>query len=227
MKKLYRVVLLLGALIFLTTYNPTGFNNFPKQKYPFFKIKNIKVVNNNIINEEEILEKLNHIYDKNIIVIKRNDLEMPLESMNFLEKIEVKKEYPNTVVIKIYETKPIAILFKKDDKYILDSLSQLVPFNKNMFINDFPSVFGEEAELYFINFVGQLEDNSFPKQKIKNYYYFKIGRWDIQLINNQIIKFPEKKITEAIKQSIELLNDKNFINYDVIDLRIRGKIVVE
>ena len=69
--------------------------------------------------------------------------------------------------------------------------------------------------------------NNFPKNRVKNYYYFQIGRWDLQLLNGLIIKFPPIKITEAIQQSVELLNRQDFENYNIIDLRIEGKIVVE
>ena len=96
-----------------------------------------------------------------------------------------------------------------------------------MLIDDFPNVFGEGAEQDFINFYNQLENNNFPKHRVKNFYYFKIGRWDLQLLNDQIIKFPASKITGAIQQSVELLARKDFENYNVIDLRIHGKIVVE
>ena len=34
-------------------------------------------------------------------------------------------------------------------------------------------------------------------------------------------------MAEAIQQSVELLTHKDFENYNVIDLRIHGKIVVE
>ena len=227
MKKLYRIILLLAAFIFLTTYNPNEFNAFPKKKNLFFKIQNIEIINNHLIRENDIVERLAHIYEKNILFIERNDVERPLKSIDFLEKIEVKKTYPNTITIKVYETKPIAILFKKNHKYLLDSSSNLITFSENMLIDDFPSVFGEGAEQDFINFYNQLENNNFPNQKIKNFYYFQIGRWDLKLLNDLIIKFPASKIIEAIQQSVELLTRKDFENYNVIDLRIHGKIVVE
>ena len=227
MKKLYRIILLLAAFIFLTTYNPNEFNAFPKKKNLFFKIQNIEIINNHLIRKNEIVERLAHIYEKNILFIERNDVERPLKSIDFLEKIEVKKTYPNTITIKVYETKPIAILFKKNHKYLLDSSSNLITFSENMLIDDFPSVFGEGAEQDFINFYNQLENNNFPNQKIKNFYYFQIGRWDLKLLNDLIIKFPASKIIEAIQQSVELLTRKDFENYNVIDLRIHGKIVVE
>jgi len=227
MKKLYRIVLLLVTLIFLSTYSPSEFNTFSKKENLFFKIQNIQIINNQIISKNEIAAKLAHVHEKNILFIKRADLEKPLESIDFLKKIEVKKKYPNTIIIKIYETRPVAILFKKNKKYFLDNSSNLILFNKNRFPDDFPNVFGEGAEQSFISFFNLLEDNNFPKKKIKNFYYFQIGRWDLQLINNQIIKFPPNKTTEAIQQSIELLNRKDFKNYNIIDLRIYGKVVVE
>ena len=227
MKKLYRIIILLTALTFLTTYSPNEFNVFPKKKNFFFKIQNIKIVNNHLISEHKIAEKLTQIYNKNILFFNKNYIEKPLKSIDFLEKIEVKKKYPNTIIIKVYETKPIAILFKKNHKYLLDSSSNLITFSENILIDDFPSVFGDGAEQDFINFYNQLENNNFPKQRVKNYYYFQIGRWDIQLLDGQIIKFPSNKTAKAIRQSIELLNRKDFKNYNIIDLRIQGKVVVE
>ena len=62
MKKLYKIIILLIALIFLTTYSPNEFNVFPKKKIFFFKIQNIKIANNHLIDESEIIEKLTEIY---------------------------------------------------------------------------------------------------------------------------------------------------------------------
>ena len=78
-----------------------------------------------------------------------------------------------------------------------------------------------------MNFFNQLENNHFPNRKIKNFYYFQIGRWDLQLLNDKIIKFPHNNVDDAIKKSIELLNRKDFENYNIIDLRVDGKIIVE
>ena len=121
MKKLYLIIILLVAFTFLTTYSPNEFNVFHPKKNIFFKIQNIKIINNHLIDENKIIEKLTKIYEKNILFIERNDIERPLKSIEFLEKIEVKKKYPNTIIIKVYETNPIAILFKKNHKYLLDS----------------------------------------------------------------------------------------------------------
>ena len=227
MKKLYKIILLLTILIFLTTYSPNKVVFFNKNNNFFFRIQNIEITNNNKINKTDIINKLNHIYNKNILFISNNDISEPLKTVNYLAKIEVKKKYPDTIVIKIYETKPVGILFKNNTKYIIDTQSHLITFNDNLVNNNFPNIFGKDAEKDFINFFEQLKNNKFPRKKVKNYYYFQVDRWDVKLTNNQIIKFPSKKRKEAIQQFVKLLNHKDFENYKVIDLRIHGKIVVE
>jgi cell division septal protein FtsQ len=227
MKKFYRIILLLIVLIFLSTFNPKEFNLISKKSDVLFKIENIEIKNNFLINKSEIKEKLSNISKENIFFIKRKDIEEPLKEIDFLKKIEVKKKYPNTIIIKIFETKPVAILFKNKVKYIIDSSSNLISFKNDINFNRLPRIFGEEGENNFIHFLNQLKKNNFPNKKIKNFYYFQIGRWDLQLLNNKIIKFPHNNIDGAIIKSIELLNHKNFKNYNIIDLRIDGKIIVK
>ena len=226
MKKLYRIILLLLIFSFLTTYSPKEINVLPNKNF-FFKIKNIEIINNYLISTNIIDEKMNKIYGKNILFIKRKDIQSLLSSIDFLKKIEVRKKYPDTIIIKVYETKLVAVLFKKDQKYLLDSSSNLIPFNTNDLLKNLPSVFGEGAEKNFINFFKKLEKNNFATKRIKNFYYFQIGRWDIQLLNDQKIKLPSNKTTEAIQQIIELLDREDFKKYKVIDLRINDKIIVE
>ena len=227
MKKTYRIVLLLMLFIFLSTYSPNKFDLILETNSTFFKIQKIIITNNLLIEKSNINEKLSQIYHKNIFLIKRKDIEESLKGVDFLEKIEVKKKYPNTLIVKIFETKPIGIFFKDKAKYLLDSSSNLISFDDNMNFNGLPSVFGDGAESNLTYFINQLKINNFPTNKIKSFYYFQIGRWDLQLVNNKIIKFPYETTNDIIKKSVELLNRKDFENYNIIDLRVDGKIIVE
>ena len=93
--------------------------------------------------------------------------------------MKLKKKYPNTIIINVYETKPVAILFKENSKYLLDSSSNLITFSENMLFDDLPSIFGEKAEQDFINFFDQLGNNNFPKQRVKNFLLF--SNWSMGL----------------------------------------------
>ncbi len=227
MKKFYRIFILLVLLIFLSTFNPKELNITVKKNDDFFKIKSVEIRNNLLIKEKEIIQKLSNIYKKNIFLLKKQDIEEPLKDIDFFEKIEVKKKYPDKIVITIFETFPVAILFKNKGKYFLDSSSNLILFDDKIISKELPSVFGEGAEKKFIYFHDKLKENNFPYEKIKNFYYFKIGRWDIELGEKKVIKFPNNNENEAINKSIKLLKNQDFQKYSMIDLRVDGKIIVE
>ena len=227
MKKVYKISLLLLALIFLTTYNPSKLNILYKKNHSFLKVKKIEITNHLLVNKDDILEKLSNIYGKNILFLKKKDIKDPIKSINFLDKIEVKKKYPNTILIKIYETKPIAVLFEKKNKYFIDNSSNLIPYNEDLKYLNLPSIFGKNAQSKFIEFFTLLKNEKFPIKTINSFYYFQIDRWDIELSNKKIIKFPPERNREAIRTSIKLLDNKEFTNYNIIDLRINGKIIAE
>ena len=83
MKKLYRIVLLILVLIFLSTYSPNKFDLILEKNNTFLKIQKIKIVNNFLIKSSEINEKLSAIYNRNIFSIKKRDIEGPLKEINF------------------------------------------------------------------------------------------------------------------------------------------------
>ena len=105
--------------------------------------------------------------------------------------------------------------------------NNLHAFNQDLYQDIFPSIFGENADKNFVQFFNLLKNNGFPIDKIKEYYYFQIGRWDIKLLNKKIIKFPSKKIVPAIERSVKLLNREDFKKYNLIDLRMSNEVVVE
>ena len=227
MIKFHRIFLLLIALIFLSTFNPKNLNINTENKSKLFHIKEINILNSILTDKKKIKERLKEIKKKNIFLLKRNEIQELLKDIDFLEKIEVKKKYPNTVEVKVFETTLAGIFFKDKTKYFIDSSSNLVTFNENIKHEPLPNIFGEGGNENFINFFNQLENGNFPIKKIKNLYFFQIGRWDIQLNNEKLIKFPAKNIDVAIQKSIELLNRNDFEKYNTVDLRIDGKIIVD
>ena len=132
MKKFYRILLLLATLVLLTTYIPNNINFFSNNKNSFFEIKNIEVYNNKLIFKNDILDSLKNIKGKNILFLRKSDIDLSLKSIDFLEKIEVKKQYPNKIIIKIYETIPVAILLKDNTKYLVDNKSNLVTYKEGI-----------------------------------------------------------------------------------------------
>lgn len=111
-------------------------------------IKNIYIINNNIVSDKEILESLNIIdypsFIKTIFSIKKNKINNP-----YIKNFTVKKKLINKLYIEIEEYKPIAIYKDKvvlnnnslaDNIYNLDYLPYV--------INDIDSIYDSFAKSF-------------------------------------------------------------------------------
>ena len=90
----------------------------PKIVISKFNVKKIIIENNSLLKEKDIKMLLSLIYGKNLIFLKNTDIQKALERNDFIESFNVKKKYPSTLKIKIFEYKPIAILIDKKKKIL-------------------------------------------------------------------------------------------------------------
>ena len=105
MKK--KIVFGLSLFLLLTTITSQQKIIFSK-----FNLKEIILENNLLIKDKEIKKLLLPIYNTNLILLKNKDVERALLKNSFIDSFKLKK-YPSTLIIEIYEKKPIAILFYK------------------------------------------------------------------------------------------------------------------
>ena len=103
-----RLVIALLMFVLLTTIT------FQKKiSISNFNLKEIEIENNFLLQDEDIKKLLIPIYDKNLILLNYSEIERAISQNSFIESFKVKKKYPNVLKIKIFEKKPIAILFYK------------------------------------------------------------------------------------------------------------------
>ena len=108
------------------------------------------------------------IYNKNLIFLKNNDIEKKLKQNSLIESFKIKKKYPNTLEIKIFEKKPIAIIIKKKKFY----LSEKIDLIKFLFFKDenLPYVLGNKNEFKIL--YNNLIKINFPINIIKKYILY-------------------------------------------------------
>ena len=64
-------------------------------------------------------------------------------------------------------------------------------------------------------------------KKIKAFYYFDVGRWDIVLKNETIIKLPEKNYLDLLPKINLMLDDSDFFKYKIFDFRIKNQLILK
>ena len=65
------------------------------------------------------------------------------------------------------------------------------------------------------------------RDRIKNLYFFPTGRWDIEFDNNVLIKLSEKNVEQNLELVFEFLNNNNFGDINIIDVRIKNQIILD
>jgi len=214
-----KIIFYIFLIIFLSTLN---------NKY-FSKIQ-LKAIDKIIITglgEREMQDVLNNfksLNSKNIFFLKKIEFIRKLEANNLIESYTVFKKYPSTIEIKIEKTKFLANVFKNGKFYVLGSNGKLIQSDKK---NDkLPSIFGDYDENSFFNLLKSLKKSDFKFSKIKNLYFFKSGRWDIEINQNVTIKFPKENLENMLKLSLDILSKDEFENIKILDLRQNNQVII-
>ena len=90
-----------------------------------------------------------------------------------------------------------------------------------------PFIFGSIKVTDFFIFLNIIEHSDFDYNDIKNFYYFKSRRWDIETKNGLIIKLPSKNLKIAFETLLNILQSKEFVSIKKIDLRQMKQVILD
>jgi len=218
MKK--RLVIGLTILILFSTYKPQKL--FLKNK---LNIQELKVENNYILKEEEIKKDLIFVYNTNLIFLNTSDIKKILKKKSFVESFQVKKIYPNTLKIIIFEKKPIAILQNKSRKFYISENIDLINYIDLDQYKNLPTIFGDIENFKIL--YKDLKKINFPLSLIKSYYLFESKRWDIKTYNQKVIKLPPKNYVKSLENYMNLKKENIFNIYKVFDYRMNNQLILK
>ena len=205
----------------LTTFNPSNFYS----GLQFFKIKKIEVKNIVVLDSIKIKNSfIEEFYDSNLLILDKKKIDKILRENELIEYIEFRKIYPSKLVAKVFEKKTIAIINYKQNKFFLTNKGEEIEFFRNPSLEKLPNIFGKQKN--FLEIYSALQELDFPISKIKSFYYFDIGRWDIMLKNEKVIKLPVKNFTESLKNFLDLSKENNFEKYSIFDYRIKDQLIL-
>ena len=218
MKK--RTIIALAILILFTTITS-------KQKIVIskFNLKEIIIYNNSLIKDEDLKKLLMPIYNKNLLFLKNAEIKQLLFDESFIESFKIKKKYPETLKIEIFEKKPIAILLNKKGKFYVSEKIDLIKFKKLPKYKNLPYILGDrdKFEILFNN----LNSINFPLEKINKYILFETKRWDLITENKKTIKLPPKDYIMSLKNYLEIENKNDFKKFKVFDYIINNQLILK
>ena len=199
MKKRYTIAIFLFLLLTTITFKD-------KIIIEKFNIKKIIIENNFLTDDNELNNLLIPVYNKSLINLDKLRNKKLLMQESFIESFNIKKKYPNTLKIKIYEKKPIAILLKNQNKFLLSDKIDLIKFKEIENFQNLPYVIGDEK--VFKIFYKNLKQINFPLDLVNKFIFYDLNRWDIETKDKKIIKLPKDNYIESLNNYLSLINDK-------------------
>ena len=216
-----RLILGIALLILFST-----FISQKKITIKKFKVEEIIIKNNVNIDEQELIKTFSFLYNKDIIFLNSNEIKKKINQKSFIKKLEIKKIFPNKIVIEVFEKKPIAILIDKNQKkFYLGKEIDLIDYRKILKYKNLPVVKGD-LESFKILFKNLIKIN-FPTELIISYRFFEIDRWDIEMSDKKILKLPTKNYTESLINFMSIKDKTNFEKYKIFDYRLNNQLILK
>ena len=212
-----------GIALFILFSTFISQNKFTINK---FKIKEIKIENNEILEDQELIKIFSFLYNKNIIFMNSYELKKNIDKNSFIEKIEIKKIFPDKIVVKVFEKEPIAILIDKyQKKYYLGKKIDLIEYREILKYKKLPIVEGEPKN-FKVLFDNLIKIN-FPTEQVLRYRHFKFNRWDIEMVDRKILKLPKKNYTVSLINFMSIKKKTNFEKYKIFDYRLKDQLILK
>ena len=206
------ITLLLLLIIILKTNN---------SKIIYFPIKNITSSELINVNKDDISKNVKYLYSKSFFDIDLNYLKNKLEKIEWIRKINVRRSYPNEIIIDIEEHTPILIWNNKmyiniyGEKFNVSKIDKNIP----MLISDESRI--NEVFAYFKLFNEKLSSRKLDF-KITKIMENEIRSLTISLSSGINIQLGSKDVNNKILLFFEIyksLNTRDLNKIRYIDMR--------
>tara|TARA_A100000164_G_scaffold127150_1_gene112773 strand:- start:368 stop:1024 length:657 start_codon:yes stop_codon:yes gene_type:complete len=218
MKK--RLVIALFLIILLTTIDS-------KQSFVIskFNLKTIIIENNLLLKDKDIKSLLIPFYNRNLIFLDNKEVKKALLQNSFIESFNIKKKYPNSLKIEIFEKKPIAILLNKKNKFYLSEKIELIEFKNLPNYQNLPYVLGNKSD--FKIFYDNLKKINFPLDLVNKYILYETNRWDLETKNNRVLKLPADNYIKSLENFLNIKSKNDFKKFELFDYRINNQLILK
>lgn len=212
-----KILVYLFFIVLLTSINNKKIlesNPFDLKNFYIDGLDGVELINLN--------KKINQFYKKNIFFLNEKILSQNINEINTIENYSVFRKYPSYLKISIVKTKFFAILNINGNSFLIGTNGKLIQNFSNR--NDLPLIFGNPSNQEILEIYKIIINSKFEFKDIKNLFFFKSGRWDIETLNGVVLKLPVKNLSNLFQDEF-ILNAYKDLRYSTIDLRVPNQII--
>ena len=218
-RKSKKIILYFFLLFLLGSINNIGLN-----KIQFYGLDKINIKGLKDIDKKLLLDNIKSLGSENLFLINGNKIIEIMDSNSLIENYIIFKKYPSTLNIKIKQTDFLAKINLENHEYLIGSNGKLSKINHSN--ENLPYIFGKPEIEEFLKFKKIIDYSKISYKEIKSFYYFKSGRWDIELKNNILIKL-SKEYTKKSLDNVFIFLSQNILSKSmIIDARVSNQIIL-
>jgi len=214
-----KIISYIFLIIFLSTLNSKHVSEIRLKN-----VDQITVIGLQENEKKDLLNDLQLLNLNNIFFLKKFELTNKLDANKLIENYTIFKKYPSSILIKVNKTKFLANVFNNGESFVLGSNGKLLETIEKK--NNLPNIFGEYDKDSFFNLLKSIKNSNFKVYNIKNLYFFKSGRWDIETKLDVIIKLPKDNLQDSLNLSLDILNKNEFKKVKILDLRQHNQVIL-
>ena len=175
-----------------------------------------------------VLRAINVQPNDSLIGFNPNAAQAVLEQVDWVQKAQVKRLYPNQLEIDVVERLPFAIWQRDGEFYVIDKTGSAFSSIEVGDVKGLIVVTGEGAHKKVFDLVNHLEVHLGLKSKIAAAGHVGNRRWNLYLKNGLKIMLPEKGLAEALIRLEQLQDEAAVFDKAVasVDLRFGDRVVV-
>ena len=213
-----KIIIYLFFFISLVTVNNI---NLLSLNFPLISSLDISGLNN--FEEKKFKEDLDFLKNKNILSLDKDKISKKIYSNKIVEDLFIFKKYPSELRIFIKKTNFLAITKKNNQNYYIGSNGNFILSKNNL--GNLPFIFGDVKTEEFLKLKSHIDRSKFDFDQIENLFFFKSKRWNIETKNGIIVKLPLNDLDLSLEILSKIINEEQFKNVKVIDLRNYGTII--
>jgi len=218
-RKSKRIYIYIFLFLIIGTINNKQLNNIN-----FPNINKINIIGLDQKDKIKLVNDLNFLKINNLFFLNEIKIKKIINSNNLVEKYSVFKKYPSTLNIKINKTIFLAQVQKDGNIFFLGSNGKFIKTKDTK--KDIPFIFGDFKNKNFFELKKAIDQTNFNYNEIKNIFFFKSGRSDIEMNSGLLLKLPQKNLKKSINLFMHILDKKHYTKIYKIDLRQHNQIVI-
>ena len=193
-----------------------------------FEANNLVVNGNKALGVDMLKGKLSAQLGGSLFEFDVDAARQNLISNPWVKSAEVRKVYPDTIVVDLVERVPVA-LWKADGVVNIISAEGHVIDEAKIEHMRLPQVVGKGANDTAAEFLSYINQYAYLTSKARAYVRVADRRWNIHLDNGPKIMLPEHNWKAALSELDDLNSAKNLLERDIIqvDLRLPDRLVLK